>query len=279
MTHEEIKNAVSAYCLGALDNEEHHLVEQHLSQGCTDCETLWREMQGVVAVLPLVAEPASPPASVKQKLMAGIVPEAKTAPGPVSVPKAIRAEDIPSHIIDAIKRRWVRLSWGFALAAIIIGSVFSLYTRSLVNEIAVLENNIRISGAVIGDLQTKLADKERLLQVIEAPQVRLVQLNGAEPAPESSGRVYFDPGTQDAIFIAHNLSQPPSDKDYQLWMIKGAEKIDAGVFTTDADGKVILQLKTISDPESIAAFAVTLEPKGGVPQPTGQIHLLGTTEG
>jgi hypothetical protein len=217
--------------------------------------------------------------SVKQKLMTGIAREAQIASHHAKTSKPIQAEDIPAHILDAVKRRWVRLSWGFALAAIVIGSVFTLYTRSLVKEIAALENNIRISGAVIDDLQTKLAKQERLLQVMEAPQVRLVQLNGAQPAPESTGRVYFDPRTLDAIFIAHDLAQPPSDKDYQLWMIKGSEKIDAGVFTTDADGKVILQLKTISDPESIAAFAVTLEPKGGVPQPTGQIHLLGTIEG
>ncbi|MCH8127687.1 anti-sigma factor [candidate division KSB1 bacterium] len=85
----------------------------------------------------------------------------------------------------------------------------------------------------------------------------------------------FSANSIQAVFYGFNLAAIPSDKDYQLWMLKGNQPISAGVFTPDADGNAISEFTTIPDDENISAFAVTLEPKGGVSQPTGEMYLIG----
>ena len=66
-----------------------------------------------------------------------------------------------------------------------------------------------------------------------------------------------------------------NDRDYQLWMIRGEEKISAGLLVTQAGGggtlRVAAELLEVGAPD---AFAISIEPKGGMPQPTGPIVLV-----
>ena len=58
-------------------------------------------------------------------------------------------------------------------------------------------------------------------------------------------------------------------------MLKGSHPISASVFTLDSEDRAISEFTTIPDDENISAFAITLEPKGGVAQPTGEMYLIG----
>lgn len=72
----------------------------------------------------------------------------------------------------------------------------------------------------------------------------------------------------------------PSNKDYQLWAIKGKKPTSAGVFSVSSEKQKenffqVLNL-AVRDRRDVDAFAVTLEPKGGLPQPSGPMYLLGS---
>ena len=54
-----------------------------------------------------------------------------------------------------------------------------------------------------------------------------------------------------------------------------AQAVDAGIFSLDAEGNAIFTIETIADSINLTAFAVTLEAKGGVPQPKGDFYLVG----
>ena len=77
-----------------------------------------------------------------------------------------------------------------------------------------------------------------------------------------------------AFVLAH--LPPQKDKDYQLWLIRGQEKISAGILPSDASGSTMVpvpgNLLAAGAPD---AFAITIEPTGGMPQPTGPIVLVG----
>ena len=51
---------------------------------------------------------------------------------------------------------------------------------------------------------------------------------------------------------------------------------DAGTFSVDASGNGFLEIDSLSEADKAQKFAVTLEPAGGVPQPTGEMQLLGS---
>ena len=67
----------------------------------------------------------------------------------------------------------------------------------------------------------------------------------------------------------------PSARVYQLWAIAGGQPISAGTFVPDAQGRYELVADVPSLLERPAALAVTVEPQGGVPSPTGPKYLLG----
>jgi anti-sigma-K factor RskA len=52
--------------------------------------------------------------------------------------------------------------------------------------------------------------------------------------------------------------------------------VDAGVFDVDPSGRALVESKDLTAISTAENFAVTVEPRGGVPQPTGPIVLGGT---
>ena len=58
-------------------------------------------------------------------------------------------------------------------------------------------------------------------------------------------------------------------------MTTQAQPISAGLLTPDAAGNVSDTFNTSPDLQP-AAIAVTIEPAGGVPSPTGEQYLVGT---
>ena len=48
-----------------------------------------------------------------------------------------------------------------------------------------------------------------------------------------------------------------------------------GTFSTDTGHKSRLLVRNLPDPSRLHRFAVSLEPEGGRPQPTGALYLVG----
>lgn len=103
-------------------------------------------------------------------------------------------------------------------------------------------------------------------------------MNGLAVQPVAYGKIIWDREKGSAILHVSHLPPVPSDKDYQLWIVKGDQKISAGVFAVTDTSSAFFRIDrlAVTNPKEIAAFAVTLEPKGGMPQPTGEMYMLGT---
>jgi anti-sigma-K factor RskA len=70
------------------------------------------------------------------------------------------------------------------------------------------------------------------------------------------------------------IAPAPSGKSYQLWLVPSSgPPVSAGlVDANQQNGAVVVRLAPGLEPK---AFAVTLEPYGGRPQPTGPMVLVG----
>ena len=67
----------------------------------------------------------------------------------------------------------------------------------------------------------------------------------------------------------------PTDRQYELWVFQKGKPINAGVFDVDEAGRALFESTAFPEPEA-DNFAVTIEPRGGVPAPTGPVVLAGT---
>ena len=78
------------------------------------------------------------------------------------------------------------------------------------------------------------------------------------------------------MLLTSGLHQSAPGRVYELWAIAGNEPVSAGLFEVDEAGRAFLRLPVLPRGRRVDTFAVTDEPAGGVPKPTGQMHLLGS---
>jgi anti-sigma-K factor RskA len=77
-------------------------------------------------------------------------------------------------------------------------------------------------------------------------------------------------------FVASGLPAVPAGKTYQLWVVvAGGKPVSAGVFPVDPRGEAALRVGPMPAAEPAEIFAVTLEPAGGLPAPSGPMYLAG----
>ena len=118
------------------------------------------------------------------------------------------------------------------------------------------------------------AGSDDLVRILTSPTTKMASLSGTDKAKEAYAMVFVEPGTGRGFFYANNLPPLPAGKTYQLWIITN-KPTSAGVFTLDHGHKGRLLLRDIPGVSQIKKFAVSLEPAGGRPQPTGSIYLAG----
>ena len=263
--HEEL---LPAYALGALDGEELRELEAHVATGCADCDRQLRLWQGDLEELAVSVAPVTPSEMTRQR----VLKLAENSPRPVPVAPAATAR--PNTLT-----RWAML----AAAACLLLAVWSGWRQArLGNELERLgAERDRLAGQVEGlDQQLSAAHSEtqrmaEALAIITAPGGQAVQLAGLDPSPGASGNTFIDGQRGRAVFYARNLPALQPDRTYQLWWIEDGKPVSAGTFDVDEDGTGIVRVERLAPSGQIQAWAVTVEPEGGVPQPTGAMVLKG----
>ena len=108
--------------------------------------------------------------------------------------------------------------------------------------------------------------------ILAAPDLIRFNLTSAL-ADGSSAQVLWS-RTRGVVLSASRLPAPGSDKTYQLWLVTNGPSVSAGVFAPDPTGRATLVLDAppkIVGP--VVGAAITVEPTGGRPAPSGQMLL------
>ena len=99
---------------------------------------------------------------------------------------------------------------------------------------------------------------------------------GQPDAPKASGRAYWS-RARGMVFSAAALPPPPAGRTYQVWVVTSAPApISAGLIEPDTRRSRQRGVCHAAGHPAAVAVAVTLEPAGGVPSPTGPKVLVGT---
>jgi len=272
---ERFEELCAAYALGALEGEELREFRQALASANPEMQRIFKQMEWTALHIPMGTEQTRPSPQVRARILQSIQPKEHR-----------QGESLFSRFAAFLG--FDRPQLAFAISIVLAVGVISLsyYTFSLKEvllhrekDVASLQSELKQEQQRFAALQDDLVKKTELLNVLQARRVDVVVMNGLDVNPRGYGKIIWDPERRTAILQISNLPPVPSDKDYQLWLIKDKKPISAGVFAlTQAEGDGFFKIENLAetDKKSIGAFAVTLEPKGGVPQPTGQMYLLGT---
>jgi anti-sigma-K factor RskA len=115
--------------------------------------------------------------------------------------------------------------------------------------------------------------RQRAAAILSAQDVTYTSLAGVAPASAARARVYVSP-TRGMLMAAEALPPLQGGRVYQLWSIVAGQPVSGGVFELEAGGRG--QVISDAPPGAAQAFAVTVEPSGGLPAPSGPQVLLGT---
>ncbi|MEK7250033.1 MAG: anti-sigma factor [Bacteroidota bacterium] len=275
MDREEFIQLSSEYALGALEGDELRKFEAYLKTASKQELEILSELTSTASLIPLALERSTPSPAVKQSLMQKINLSSR---GHEAVRQ--RTEILTQHA-PARTRNWI--PWGIA-ASLAMVAVFSLFVIKLMGTIEKQNRQLAVVEQEKQELQTRLVSlrddltrKNEQLKVLSAKQIHISIMDGLKVNPIGYGKIIWDPEKRSAILQVSNLPAVPSDKDYQLWVIKGKKPISAGVFAVNDTSSNFFKIENlaVTNPKEIAAFAVTLEPKGGMPQPTGDMYMMG----
>jgi anti-sigma-K factor RskA len=264
MTHDELRELTGGYALGVLSDEERRALEAHLST-CRECTLEVRELARVAAGLAHAVPQVDPPAALRGRVLNAVRDEPAR---PAHSPKPAQAVRAAAPIAT-----WL------AVAASIAALALGLYTLTLRERIETLQAQLRdVNARFERELQIARASADRANHVsviLAAADVRRIDLAGQAAAPQAAGRAYWSP-SRGLIFTATNLPALAPGKQYQLWVIPpGKNPVSAGMIDLETDGRAIV-LVDPSTAAQVGTVAVSVEPAGGVQQPTGDIVLAGT---
>lgn len=123
-------------------------------------------------------------------------------------------------------------------------------------------------------LNQKLDKLQADLAIIENTAFRRVVMKGTANDLTAQASVYWNESTHEAYISIQNLKGIPQENQYQLWAIVKGKPVDVGVFDRNFIG--LLKMKNIAD---AAAFAVTIEPRGGRNSPTFEtMQVIGAVD-
>jgi anti-sigma-K factor RskA len=257
--HDDIAARLADYVLGDVTVDERTAIERHLA-GCAGCTDDVRELSLVMHGLARVPEATVPPPALRARVLSAIAAEPRTA--------------APAPVVRPAQGRGWSSGWLGAAAAVILVLGGSLY-RS--NERARhASDELRRTDREIADLRHRLDDfagqTDLALSILTASDMHRIDLRGSA----SGARAYWS-ATRGLLVAADQLPLPPSGRVYQVWLIGGGGPVSAGVLGTPRTGRGML---IAPPPGGIATgpvtVAVTDEPPGGLPAPTGAQHLVGS---
>jgi len=244
MFEHEYLESIPLYAIGALTGAEKEKLERHLAAGCEICEPELVIFWETAGRLPY----ALPQRKLRREL-----------------------KDTIRNRLDQEYKVPVQSNWKRALLAaasiifvMLAAALFWKQNRELVQK-----------ESEISQMQHVLRQQTQEIEWLRDPSVQLALLTGLQPTPAAKAKMLWSPNASKGIFYCDWLPPLPAGKSYQLWVIGAKGPVSAGVFDPDARGSAVVTVSKVSYQGGALQFAVTIEPRGGVPQPTGSMVLAG----
>ena len=242
--HQNLESEVAAWVLGALDADEADVVRTHI-EACPICRESALRLGRAVSVLPLDVEEITPPARLRERILAAASVPRNSAVAPAR-PRAVITEDRPTQRPKILAGHFRSAMPAYAAAAVVLALVIGLVGGGLIGRGGPAPASV-VRSTLVG--HQSLTDARASVIDLKSDGVALVDFSG--------------------------LPQLDSGSVYEIWLITAAGHADpAGVFVPDNTGsKFVLVTRSLA---GYTVMAVTKEVgPAGTQAPTQQPELYG----
>jgi Anti-sigma-K factor rskA, C-terminal len=228
VTHEELREHLEAWAIGALRVPEAQEVERHLLT-CQACS----EIASGLSLVPLALQahrPVDTPSPFARTRLLSTIQAAATPGTPGSTVLEGTADKQRSlSAVGSAKAKGAGVAAWLAMAAALVLAAFLGWDGvRLRGRIAELTSELAQARAAVAATESRMAMLQRsadrnqsALAVLTAPDVARIDLAGQPDAPQASGRAYWS-RARGMVFSAAALPPPPSGRTYQVWVVASA---------------------------------------------------------
>ncbi len=252
MNSEPIEELVLRELLAHPEAGDAEALRQVYDAAETDYYAIHNEVSESLGMLAQCVPQNNPPPQLKAKLMAVLFP----------------SDDKVSMVSGAgLSSHW--LSWPVLSAAAL---VLMLATASISRNM--FQRQVQQKDLALAGLQTQLFQSREEVTQLSNPHQQVAHLHGSSSVP-CQGHVFYNPESQKLICCIQGLTPLEQEQCYQLWYRDGAGFHAAGFLVPDETGHAVMRWQPDEPVSGLMAFAVSAEPYGGSPQPTGKVILSG----
>jgi hypothetical protein len=226
--HESMQEALAAYALNSLDDEDQTRVEELLAAhvpGCAECRASLEAFEYIGGELGLAASP-------------------RTAPQP---PAALIREGMVSP--QPRRRRWVSTAAAVAAVAMVTG--LAVWSASLATRVSAAED--------------RQATTNGLLATVSHPQSQVIALASEErfASPVQLAATFVPGGS--TLYLFGSMPAPGPHNVYQVWLVRSGRFHSAGTFVPD-HGQVLVRVE--ANAATYDGLLITEEPREGSGAPS-----------
>jgi anti-sigma-K factor RskA len=270
--HDTIGAMLDEYALGQLSQDERRTVETHIRE-CDICAADFRGLAVVMEGLAHSVDPVTPPPALRKRVLAGLAVQPQEPPR-----TPVESNVITMPTMGVKIRRGVHPGWLAAAAVVILGLGAALYSSDATRRLLI--DDVQESQAAVVDLQRRIdlyAEQADLaVSILTAGDMQPIAMSGKENATGSTARAYWSP-TRGLLIVANDLPLPPPGRIYQVWVIGGGKPFSAGLLGDQGARRgMLIAPPPIGVAPGAVTVAVTDEPLGGLPAPSGSIRLAGS---
>ncbi|TMN23864.1 anti-sigma factor [Lentibacillus cibarius] len=229
-----------SYMAGTLDDIDKAKFERHLEQ-CEVCRKEYEDLTDSWEALQFDFEEQEVPESLKAEVFDFVFRDEQKEGNP-SVKDRIKAWGI------LLKKQFTPLSAG--LVAILFAITAAL-TYTNVQSAANQPSTIKQPAEIIASLNLTSAN---------------------EAMRDAGGYAYVVKDNQVKKLVVHVNGMPKlkGSKIYQVWMLKGGKRTNAGMFNTNDSGSGVLTYTLSDDEDDFENIGITMEPSQNNTQPQGE---------
>lgn len=158
------------------------------------------------------------------------------------------------------------------ISSIIAGNYYLKYSDASSELSDLKSENIRIADQ-LNTVNNELDQLDQSVAILMNEGFERITLNGTDNSPESKAFVYWNAELSEVYFSIAAMQELTEEQQFQLWAIIDGTPVDMGLIDID-NPNLLSKMKSIYGKP--AAFAITIEPKGGSESPTlEQMQVIG----
>ncbi len=246
-TCDEFLDLAAGMALDAIDATDAERVEQHAA-ACAECRLKLQHFRETAAALGMRVPEVDPPAALRGRLMDAV----RTTP-----------QERPAQRLSPWPMRRPRFSpaWLVAAASLVISLGVIGWMAQLQGQIVALRSDALIA-------RERAARLDHVVEVLASDKLAIRPLQPAVQNMPSRGMVYMDPLSGSGMISCHNMPPIEQGHAYQVWFVRGSERVSAGLLWPDRSGNGYALIQVPTDLQSFDSIGLTDEPGSGSQWPT-----------